>query len=153
MHAPRTPVRPPSCSPPSQNRSRQRLRHNEPRPWSPTTFSSFSPPISCPAFILMMVGHLQRKKVSSNTQVMTAVLRRVQAPASNKRRRPWAISFEFNWTPRAPSGTEGFVERAMCRVRHVVLRVRTKTYHHSVVRQGKESRRTCAKRQVRNRTD
>ena len=22
--------------------------------------------------------------------------------------------FEFNWTPRAPSGTEGFVERAMC---------------------------------------
>ena len=62
----------------------------------------------------MMVGHLQRKKVSSNTQVMTAVLQRVQAPARNKRSRPWAITFEFNWTPRAPSGTEGFVERAMC---------------------------------------
>ena len=90
MHAPSTPVRPPSCSPPCQNRSRQRLRHNEPKPWSPTTFSSCSPPKTSPAFILKMVGHLQRKKVSSNTQVMTAVLR-VQAPPRNNQSRPWAI--------------------------------------------------------------
>ena len=35
----------------------------------------------------------------------------------------------------------------------MVLRVRTKADHHSVVRQEKGSRRTCAKRQVRNSTD
>ena len=34
-----------------------------------------------------------------------------------------------------------------------MLRVRTKTYHNSVVRQEKGSRRACAKRQVRNSTD
>ena len=46
-----------------------------------------------------MVGHLQSKKVSSNTQVMTAVLR-VQAPARHKWSRPWAI--RVNSSSRGP---------------------------------------------------
>ena len=118
MHAPSTPVPPPGCCPPSQNRS-QRLhrgnvsvimcpgyglphvlcvllghrRHFHLLPLGPllTTFSSCSPPESSAAFILMTMGHPQRRKFGSNTQVMTAVLRRAQAPARNERSRPWAI--------------------------------------------------------------